>query len=228
MQGPHFTPATTAFLGQLARHNDRAWFKTNQERYEAQVRRPALQFILDVAPHLQRVSPHLVCDPRPVGGSLFRVQRDVRFSTDKRPYKTHLGIHFRHDAGKDVHAPGIYLHIEPGEAFVACGVWRPDAASLLKIRTAIAASPAEWKRVRQSKRFTSVYALEGDTLQRPPRGFDPRHPWIEDLKRKDFVGVAGLETNAFAQPDFLRRFVALCQAADPLQRFLCKALGFEY
>jgi uncharacterized protein (TIGR02453 family) len=228
MPGPYFSAATTAFLAQLARHNDRAWFKSHQERYEEQVRGPALRFILDVAPQLQRVSPHLVADPRPVGGSLFRIQRDVRFSADKSPYKTHLGIQFRHDAGRDVHAPGIYLHIEPGNAFVACGVWRPDAPALLRIRTAIASQPRRWKQVRQSKRFNATYAFDGEVLQRPPRGFDPEHPYIEDIKRKDYVGVAGLTAAAITRADFLRRFVTLCQAAEPLQRFLCEALGFEY
>ena len=158
MPAPYFTPATLTFLSQLARHNDRTWFKANQHRYEEHVRGPALRFILDAAPHLQRVSPHLVADPRPVGGSLFRIQRDVRFAADKRPYKTHLGIQFRHDAGKDVHAPGLYLHIEPGNVFVACGVWHPDAAALLRIRTAIAATPLRWKRV------LSEQALHRDLL----------------------------------------------------------------
>jgi uncharacterized protein (TIGR02453 family) len=224
----YFTPATSAFLTQLARHNDRTWFKANQARYEETVRQPALRFILAVAPRLRRVSEHLVADPRPVGGSLFRIQRDVRFGADKRPYKTHLGIHFRHDAGKDVHAPGIYLHIEPGNVFVACGVWRPDTPALYRIRKTIADTPQHWKRVRQSRRFNAAYALDGDTLLRPPRGFDPEHPWIEDLKRKDFVGVTSLSPTAVTRADFLARFVTLCQAADPMQRFLCDALGFEY
>jgi uncharacterized protein (TIGR02453 family) len=224
----YFTPATLTFLAQLARHNDRLWFKANQARYEEAVRQPALRFILAVAPHLRRVSEHLVADPRPVGGSLFRIQRDVRFGADKRPYKTHLGIQFRHDAGKDVHAPGLYLHIEPGNAFVACGVWRPDAAALLRIRSAIAETPVRWKRVRQSRRFTAAYVMDGEALQRPPRGFDPEHPWIEDLKRKDFVGVASLTPAAVTRADFLPRFVTLCKAAEPLQRFLCEALGLEY
>ena len=228
MPETHFTPATIAFLGQLARHNDRAWFKANQERYEEQVRRPAQRFILAAAPRLQRVSSHLVADPRPVGGSIFRVQRDVRFAADKRPYKTHLGIQFRHDAGKDVHAPGIYLHVEPGNVFVACGVWHPDPPALLRIRTAIATSPVRWKRVRHNRRFVSAYELDGDVLQRPPRGFDPEHPWIEDLKRKDFVGSAALTPAALLRADFLARFLGLVRAATPWQRFLCGALGLEY
>lgn len=223
-----FSSATLAFLRQLARHNDRHWFKANQERYEEAVRGPALRFIMAAAPGLQRLSPHLVADPRPIGGSLFRIQRDVRFSTDKRPYKTHLGIQFRHDAGKDVHAPGIYLHIEPGDAFVACGVWHPDPAALLRIRTAIVTAPGRWKQVRQHRAFKAAYELDGDVLLRPPRGFDPDHPWIEDIKRKDFVGVAPLNPAAVQRADFMARFLGLVRAATPLQRFLCGALGFEY
>lgn len=228
MPAAFFTPATFTFLGRLARHNDRSWFKANQEQYEEAVRGPALRFIVAAAPGLRRVSPHLVADPRPVGGSLFRIQRDVRFSADKRPYKTHLGIHFRHDAGKDVHAPGIYLHIEPGNVFVACGVWHPDPAALLRIRTAVSSKPRRWKQVREHRTFATVYELDGDTLQRPPRGFDPDHPWIEDIKRKDFVGVAPLTPAAVQHADFLPHFLGLARAATPLQRFICQTLGFEY
>ena len=88
----------------------RDWFQENKEFYESAVKRPLLEFIEAFAPHLREISPHFRADAR----SLFRIHRDVRFSKDKRPYKTHAAAQFRHSAGKDVHAPGFYLHIEPG------------------------------------------------------------------------------------------------------------------
>ena len=97
-----FTPALFAFMRDLREHNDRDWFKANKQRYEEDVREPAFAFISDFAGHLQKIAPHFVADPGPSGGSLFRIYRDTRFSKDKTPYKTHTGIHFRHEKAKDV------------------------------------------------------------------------------------------------------------------------------
>src|SRR5438046_6848292 len=110
----HFDKATFTFLRELKTHNDRDWFAANKARYLATVQGPALRFIADFAPRLAKITQRLVADPRPVGGSLMRIYRDTRFSKDKAPLKTNVGIQFRHEAGKDVHAPGIYLHLEPG------------------------------------------------------------------------------------------------------------------
>ncbi|MEE2657664.1 MAG: TIGR02453 family protein [Candidatus Latescibacterota bacterium] len=98
----------------------REWFNDNKARYESHVREPLLTFIEDFAGPLKKISAHFRADPRKVGGSLFRNHRDVRFSRDKSPYTTHAGIHFRHERSKDVYAPGLYLHLEPGgECFMA-------------------------------------------------------------------------------------------------------------
>jgi hypothetical protein len=114
-----FTADLFGFLEDLKRHNDRAWFSKNKERYLDVVQEPAIEFVRAFAPSLARISPQFVPEDRPVGGSLFRIYRDVRFSKDKSPYKTHVGISFRHRNGKDVQAPGYYLHLEPGQVFVA-------------------------------------------------------------------------------------------------------------
>ncbi len=189
---PHFRPELFAFLRDLARNNRREWFAANKERYEDAVKAPALRFITDVGPRLAKVSPNFRADPRPTGGSLFRIYRDTRFGEDKTPYKTHTGIQFRHASGKDAHAPGFYLHLEPRGCFVAVGTWQPDAPALARIRHAILTSPSEWKRARDDRRFRASFELSGDTLVRPPRGIDPEHPFIEDLKRKEFVAVTSL------------------------------------
>src|SRR5688572_4758258 len=118
----YFTPATFRFLRELARHNERDWFNTNKARFVSDVQEPALQFIADFAPKLEKLSPHFVADPRPQGGSLFRIYRDTRFSKDKTPYKTHVAMRFNHEAGPDVHAPGFYIHIEPGSSYAGVGL----------------------------------------------------------------------------------------------------------
>ena len=185
-------PITTAlfdFLRDLRENNDREWFQANKGRYLAEVRDPMLDFIGAFAAPLAEISPHFVADPRPNGGSLFRIYRDTRFSRDKTPYKTNAGAHFRHAAGKDAHAPGFYLHLEPGMCFAGCGVWRPDGPTVTKIREAIDVERDAWTRVTTARDFTETFELEGDSLKRPPRGYEADHPLVEDLKRKDFVAV---------------------------------------
>ena len=136
----YFTPESFAFLRELRENNNRDWFAANKQRYEREVRDPALRFISDFGPHLLRIAPRLVADPR---RSMFRIYRDTRFSRDKSPYKTHIGIHFFHEKAKAAASvPGFYLHISPGESFAAAGIWHPDPRSLGKVREAIAAKIA--------------------------------------------------------------------------------------
>jgi uncharacterized protein (TIGR02453 family) len=224
----HFEPALFAFLRELKLNNRREWFALNKERYEDAIKVPAQRFIADLSPGLARISPHFLADPRPVGGSLFRIFRDTRFGRDKTPFKTHVGIQFRHRSHNDVHAPGYYLHLEPRGCFVAAGTWRPDAGALARIREAIQSDPRKWKRARDNRRFSAVYALSGASLIRTPRGVDPAHPFIDDLKRTDFVAVASLSEREVTAAGFLGRFQGLCRDAAPLVRFLCEAMGVPY
>lgn len=224
----HFSPALFQFLKELQENNRRPWFEKNKPRYERDVKRPLLQLIGDFATPLQKISPHFVADPRSVGGSLFRIYRDTRFSKDKSPYKTHAAAQFRHEKGKDVHAPGFYLHLAPGEVFVGAGIWHPDSAALQKIRAAIVDDPAGWKRIIKTKKFRDACSREGDSLQRPPRGYDPEHPLIEDLKRKDHIAVTRFTQRDACAPDFLQKFTLSCKAMSPYVRFLTEALGLAY
>ena len=223
-----FRPALFRFLSELSENNTRPWFLENKDRYEDVARGPAMEFIAAVAPGLARVSKHVRADPRPVGGSLFRIHRDVRFSKDKSPYKTHVGIHFRHAAAKDAHAPGYYLHLEPGQVFFGCGLWHPDARTARRIRQAIVDDPASWRRVGRSKRFARRLALAGDSLKRPPRDFPADHPLVEDLKRKDFIADCKLKQSEVTRRDFHAHFVELCADGAPLMRFVCGALGLPF
>jgi uncharacterized protein (TIGR02453 family) len=217
-----FSPDLFVFLRQLRRHNNREWFAKNKERYQQVIVEPALLFIGCFAPHLARLSPFFLADPRPTRGSLFRIYRDTRFSLDKRPFKTHVGIRFSHANGKDAHAPVFYLHLEPENCFVAAGVWHPDNPALTKIRTAVVEQPEGWAKVRRK------LELEGDSLTRPPRGYDPKHPFIEDIKRKDFVASVGLSDRQICGPAFMKDFADACRAMLPLVEFTTKALGLKF
>ena len=228
MSQTYFTPATFAFLRDLANNNRRQWFNANRDRYEDHVKVPALRFIEDFRPRLAKVSAHFRADARPVGGSLFRIYRDVRFSKDKRPYMIHTGIQFRHAAAKDVHAPGFYLHLEPRNVFMGCGVWHPDGPSLQKIRSRIVDDPAAWKRTLRAKKFAGRFQLGGESLKRAPRGIDPEHALIEDLKRKDFIAFTPLLQRDVTGTKLTATMDGLCRASTGFQRFLCNAVGVPF
>ncbi len=228
MPKQHFSPALFRFLKELAAENTRNWFNDNKERFIKDVKDPSLDFILDFGAPLQKISPHFRADPKPVGGSLFRIYRDVRFSKDKSPYKTHAGLHFRHEAGKTAYTPGFYLHLEPGESFVGLGIWRPDNPTLKLIRDAIVADPIGWEKAVGGKAFNDQFKVVGNSLKRPPKGYDPDHPLIEILKLKDFTAFASLTQKQVTAPGFLKEFSDLCAAGSPMVRFICQALGQSY
>ena len=159
---------------------------------------------------------------------MFRIYRDTRFAKDKSPYKTHVGIQFRHKQGKDVHAPGFYLHLDPEGCFAGVGIWHPDGDALAGIRAAIDEQPKRWKQISGSKRFTDTFQLAGDSLKRAPKGYDPDHPMIDDLKRKDFIGVADFDAKTAGDLDFLMEYWKLCRKGGPLVEFLCDAVDVPF
>ncbi len=218
----YFSPELFQFLLRLKKNNKREWFAKNKGMYQRAVVQPALLFIDGFAPHLAKLSPFFVADARPSRGSLFRIYRDTRFSHDKLPFKTHVGIHFHHASGKDAHAPVFYLHLEPGGCFAAAGIWHPDNAALTRVRSAIVQEPERWAAIRKK------IELEGDSLARPPRGFDPNHQFIDDLKRKDFISSVELTEEQICGRKFMREFAAACRKMSPLVEFTTKALGLKY
>ena len=224
----HFTPALFEFLEDLAANNRRDWFQDNKARYRTDVQDPLLQFVTDFEDRLASISPHMVADARRSGGSVFRIYRDVRFSKDKTPYKTNAGVHFRHEAGRDVHGPGLYLHLEPGMVFAGAGLWRPNAATAGKIREAIAENPDGWRRIVDEPDFASTFTLEGESLKRAPRGFDAQHPMIHYLKLKSFVATTGFTEEEVCAPDFIDLYTDSCRVAGPFTGFLTAAVGLAW
>lgn len=225
----HFTDETFDFLFDLDVNNDRAWFDANRERFETHVRGPMLAFISDLQGPLKELAPRFVADPSRTGGSMFRIHRDTRFSNDKRPYKTHAAAQFRHEWGRDVHAPGYYLHLEPGNCFVGAGMWRPDNATLTKLRQAIVDRPGAWTRVvNQLDEAGYPLTEDDDRLKRAPRGFDPDHRHIDDLRRTSFVTGRAIDDTEVAGDGFVDAFVEHCRGMTTLVRHQCRALDLPF
>ena len=223
-----FTKNTFQFLDELAANNTRTWFEANKKNYELLVREPALDFIEAMAPVLEKIAPAFRAEPRKVGGSLMRVYRDTRFSRDKTPYKTNIGIQFRHQLGKDVHAPGFYGHIATDECFFAVGCWHPEADALGRIRNLIVEKPEKWLSARDDKKFAAQWDLSGDSLTRPPRGYDGNHALIEDIKRKDFIALSPLALSEATGKNLVKLAGNRFATAVPLMKFLCEALEVKY
>jgi uncharacterized protein (TIGR02453 family) len=227
-QRTFFGPELFSFLEDLRANNNREWFAANKQRYDEHVLEPALAFIDAFAPRLEKISPHFRADARPSGGSLFRIYRDTRFSKDKTPYKTNVGMHFRHEHAKDAYAPGFYLHIGPGEVYSGGGIWHPGTEGATRIREAIVAEPDRWRRATRSGGFAKRLELGGDSLKRVPLWADADHPFAEDLKRKDFYAWARLSAEDVLAPGFVDEYARICRAAAPLVHFLCDALDVPY
>lgn len=223
-----FHAKTIEFLEQLEANNNRGWFSEHKRRYEDDVLDVALHFIQSMQDPLAEIAPHFVAMPTRVGGSLMRVYRDTRFSKDKTPYKTNIGIQFRHEQAKDVHAPGYYVHIAPREVFIGTGMWRPDSDSLRNIRERIVAKPGEWKRAVGERRFRREFSLGGESLLRPPRGFPKEHEYIDDIRRKSFIGIRELAVEDCIKPRFQQTVESSFRTAEPFMRFLCSAVGVRF
>ncbi|HEY6358317.1 MAG TPA: TIGR02453 family protein [Vicinamibacterales bacterium] len=221
-----FGPGLFAFLRDLKRHNHREWFEANRPRYVADVETPLLAFIREVGERLPGVCPGFVADPRRSGGSMFRIYRDTRFAADKTPYKTWLGARFGHrkarKATTGLHAPAFYLHLAADESYGGGGIYHADTSTLTRIRQRIVSHPQAWAAV-----LKSGVELQGDTLKRPPAGFDKSHRFIEDLKRKDLYGLTDFTPSEVTSSRFIDRYMKACAKVVPLVEFLTSAVGLD-
>jgi uncharacterized protein (TIGR02453 family) len=203
------------FLVELKFNNERPWFQAQKPRYEAVLKKPLQELSEAFQPRLKRLNPAYD------HARVFRIYRDTRFAKDKTPYKTHAAAQFLHRAaGNDVHAPGFYLHLEPGESFMGAGIWAPDADGLRRVRAAIVARPATWAPL-------SKLTLWGESYARPPKGVDPGHRYITDLKRKHFMSWVEFKDKDVFSADFLSRLEKAAKALNPLVLFLNQALGLK-
>lgn len=218
----YFTQAGFTYLRDLAAHNDREWFHARQAAYVDLIREPGTRLAADLSKRLAEISPRF--GP----ARLIRIQRDIRFTADKTPYKAHTGVYARHADGVDVHAPGVYLRIEPGKCHLDVGMWRPPGPYATAVRAAIAADPDAWLDSTKSTPFTERFALDGTSLVRPPRGAEPDHPLIDDLKRRDFVASAPLAHKVVTSPGFLDAIVEDIWRSRPFLAFVGEAAGMGF
>ncbi len=211
------------FLRKLKRNNNRQWFEKHKEDFETDVKLPMQSIIASLQPYFDSFAPQFDINPK---RSLFRIYRDIRFSKDKTPYKTHVAAHFvLRGKPKGVEGSGFYLHIEPGEIFLGGGIYMPDSDQLKSIRRAIADRSKEFLLIVRDKSFVSRFKkIDGDKLQRVPRGYDPGHPMAEWLKLKQFfVGVEWKEEKCLKK-SFVKEIAKVYEEATPLVIFLNDAL----
>lgn len=217
-----FKPGIFKFIKDLKVNNKREWFTENKERYHSDVVEPLLQFMDALQPGLKKIAPHILVKSKAHNGSMFRIYRDTRFSKNKSPYKEHAACQFRHELGRDAHAPGFYFHLEPGEVFFGGGVWMAHPDNLHKIRQSICDNPRAWSNIKNNKKLKQYFenGIAGEALKRPPRGFDKEHQHIEDLKRKSFVLMRHVPVKTAKSPEIVKEVLDTYKAAMPLLRFL--------
>lgn len=228
MASTYFSKDTIKFLKELSKNNNRSWFNDNKQRYENFVRTPSLAFIEDIGQELPKLSPHFRVIPKKIGGSLMRIYRDIRFSKDKTPYKTNIGINIRHVTATDMHGPCYYFHVEENRCFAGCGIWRPDSKRLRKIRECIDENPRTWLKAINDKKYKQQFTIGGSTLTNPPRGFSKDHELITDLKRKDFVASYDFDHDLLLSPDLLEQTIQSYAKASPFMRYLCYAVELPF
>ncbi|WP_169569251.1 DUF2461 domain-containing protein [Sneathiella limimaris] len=224
-----FSKDLIKFYEDLVQNNNRDWFQKNKQRYREVALLPMCDFIEAFAPYLEDIAPYYIADPRPNGGSVFRIHRDVRFSRDKKPYKEHLACQFRHQAGKDAHAPGFYLHIDLEGVRFGGGLWLPPAPKLAKIRAAIDEKPDQWHAITSEPSIMQEFgSVQGDGLKTAPKGYAKDHPDIIDLRRKTFFLMKRVPVETIFQPDFLEVVANSYRTASPFMKFMTTAVDLPY
>ena len=222
MAAPRFPPEALRFLRALKRNNRRDWFAAHRDDYEQYVRQPMLGIIARLAADMRAFAPEIVVDPK---SSMYRIYRDVRFSANKAPYKTHVAASFptrglqKHEGG------GLYFQVSPGEVWIGGGMYAPQPAQLQAVREHIAANPRRLRAIVESPAFRrELGALDGERLQRVPRGFPSDHPAAEYLKFRQFL--AGHEAApAFASSSrFYPTLLGVFRRLAPLVRYLNEPL----
>lgn len=222
-----FSPQLFTFLEDLKANNNRDWFEANRSRYLEFVREPMLAFIAAFRPRLAQISPHLIADPKPNGGSMLRLHRDLRFSKNKAPYKAMAAAYFWHQSGKE-NTPGLYLHLDPERCFLGVGLWQPATPIRRAVTDAIAQNSDDWKAAVANRAFKAKFKFAGEALAKLPKQYDPEHPFAEDLRRKDFIVTANFTRTQACAKDFLDRIETLCELSKPMMEFLTKAAVLKW
>lgn len=210
-----------AFLKDLRNNNNKEWFDAHKKEYEA-LRKQWLEFIGDMIRLVGRFDPDiLLLEPK---NCVFRINRDVRFSNNKDPYKTNFSMVLQ-KKGKKSQSGGYYLHIEPGNCFVAGGAWQPMADKLAAIRQEIDYNEKEFRKIVTAKAFVAHFGkLGGEVLQRPPKGYGMENPAIDFLKHKSFITECKLSDKEVLAAGFDKAVAERFKAMKPMNDFLNRAI----
>lgn len=225
----YFSERSFKFMRALARNNDREWFHTHKADYEQHVRAPFLALIADLQPALREVSEHYRADPKTVGGSLFRIHRDTRFSNNKAPYKEWQGARLFHARSREVEAPSFYIHLQPGECFIAAGLWHPEPENLRRVRHFIVDNPGSWANAAHASAFRKRFDLDdSEMLVRMPRGYPDDFAYPDDLRRKNHVAIRRIDDATMIGPRLLSTLGKDLKQLGPFVDYLCAALDLEF
>jgi uncharacterized protein (TIGR02453 family) len=222
MAAPHFTAGTLSFLRRLKRNNRRDWFNAHREEYETAVRQPMAAIVEQLAVDFQDFAPELVASPRV---SMYRIYRDTRFSENKQPYKTHVAAVFPCRGLPKHEGAGLYFHLSPDGLWIGGGMYAPQTAQLQAVREHIGANLGHLRTIVESPAFRRVVgSLEGERLQRVPRGFSKDHPAAEYLRYRQLLAGCELPAAQATRPAFYTSLLRVFRQVAPLTRFLNEPL----
>ena len=222
MSAPRFTPKSLSFLRSLKRHNDREWFRERKDQYEEHLKAPMLAVIAQLAQDFQEFARELVASPK----CIYRIYRDTRFSEDKTPLKTNIAASFPWRGLHRHQGAGLYMEVAPGWVWVGGGMYAPETSQLAAVREHIAGNHKRLRAIVESPGFTkTVGALEGQKLQRVPRGFDKEHPAAEYLRHRQFLAAKEFPAEFATDPKFYAGVLNVFKQVAPLVRFLNEPLA---
>jgi len=225
-QEMHLTKETFRFLSDLNRNNNREWFGEHKVRYDRareEVKKLVEQLIVGLSAFDPQITPAIPADK-----CLFRIYRDIRFRKDKTPYKTWLGAGISVN-GRKLDGPEYYIHVQPGNSFIAAGYWRPDKDHLAAIRQEIDYNGAELEKILGDLEQLphQIRPDRDDMLKRAPAGYDPDHPWIDLLRLKSFTLSRPISDAEWCEPDAISNLLEIFQQMYPFKLFIHQAIGDE-
>lgn len=215
---PGFSAEAVKFFRSLRRNNNRDWFQPRKETFDREIKAPMEELVAKVNAELARFAPDHITEPKK---AIYRIYRDTRFSKDKTPYKTHIAANFPRHGLEKHSAAGFYFSVSDDGVEVAGGLYMPDPPALLAVRNHIAANHQELKKIVTNKKLISLLGdFYGESLARPPKGFDPNHPAIGYLKMKQWLFYRTLAGDLMTKPMLLKEVTDRLKAVSPLIQFL--------
>jgi uncharacterized protein (TIGR02453 family) len=214
---------TIQFINQLKKNNNKPWFDANRKKYEA-AKTDFVAFVQQLIDGISRFDKGVA--GLQAKNCIFRINRDIRFSKDKSPYKTNMGAYIN-PGGKKINTPGYYFHLEPGQSFAAGGLYVPEAAMLAKARQEIDYNFKAWEKITSDKMFKKYFTkVDGiETLSRPPKGYDANNPAIEYLKMKSYIVSRPFADETLVSKQLLKESLNTFEAMKPFIHFLSEAIA---